>query len=370
MFRQMSQLVVEQSVAVVGCQQVDVALVGFSHAKRRLEMLARQGEALGAVMRRADDHEQRGISALNHLLEAPGERHAAALIINVRHEGGAQLAFGLVWPRQARATRAGEILLQLPAQEVGFGRIAADTGRLADGLGQALAKARAFQKQCFVQPFDQRLEKIDGQKLVPLLPHRFGLDRAKVALAVKEAKPGQLQPGQSLMPGTQAQAVTKDHVLWIAVVLNQSQSRTQPRAIQCGHRLILRPNDAVLRSNYSWLHPVQGQVRQQAGTSLHSRFRWQPNPQSFAQKKVSGTFRRPNPQELLRLESSRHLFWAKLIDGYLADFVAGAAAVIWFRPGEALKALTGDPSAILQTRTSPFQLPEATRLPSGLMASA
>ena len=264
MLRQVSQLVVEQSVAVVGYEQVDVALVGFSHAKRRLEMLARQGEALRAVMRRADDDKQRGVGPLNHLLEAPGERHTAALIIDVRHQGGAQLAFGPVLPRQARATRVGEILLQLPAQQVGFGRIAADTGRLADGLGQALAKARAFQKQRFVQPLDQGLEKIDGQKLVPMLAHRFSLDRAQIALAIKEAEPGQLQPGQSLMPGTQAQAVTKDHVLWVTVVLNQSQSRTQPRAIQCGHRLILRPNNAVLRSNYSWLHRVQGQVRWRA----------------------------------------------------------------------------------------------------------
>jgi hypothetical protein len=32
---------------------------------------------------------------------------------------------------------------------------------------------------------------------------------------------------------------------------------------------------------------------------------------SVAQKKVSGTFRRPELQHLLRLESSRHLFWAR-----------------------------------------------------------
>src|SRR5207249_2367148 len=38
-------------------------------------------------------------------------------------------------------------------------------------------------------------------------------------------------------------------------------------------------------------------------------------------------------------------------------------------PGEALNALTSDPSAALHTLTSPFHVPEATRLPSGLMAT-
>src|SRR5260370_26852743 len=46
---------------------------------------------------------------------------------------------------------------------------------------------------------------------------------------------------------------------------------------------------------------------------------------------------------------------------------AGAAAT---RPGDALIALSTAPSATFQTFTSPFQVPEATRLPSGLIATA
>jgi len=56
MLRQMGvDLVVEQAVAVVGDEAVDVILIGGGDAERRLKMLAGENEPLAAVVRRADD---------------------------------------------------------------------------------------------------------------------------------------------------------------------------------------------------------------------------------------------------------------------------------------------------------------------------
>src|SRR5205085_5633565 len=54
--------------------------------------------------------------------------------------------------------------------------------------------------------------------------------------------------------------------------------------------------------------------------------------------------------------------------GYFFGAAALAAAV--GRPGEALNALTTDPSATFHTFTSPLNDPDAIRLPSGLTATA
>ena len=51
------QLVVEEAVAVVAHETVDVVLVGAGGAERRLEVLPRQRETLVTVVRRADDDE-------------------------------------------------------------------------------------------------------------------------------------------------------------------------------------------------------------------------------------------------------------------------------------------------------------------------
>jgi hypothetical protein len=53
-----------------------------------------------------------------------------------------------------------------------------------------------------------------------------------------------------------------------------------------------------------------------------------------------------------------------VVEGEDADAVAGA------NPGDALKAFIKVPSATFQNFTSPFQLPEASREPSGLKVMA
>ena len=65
-------IVVEQAVAVLRYEAIDVVLIGRHDAERRLEVLARQREAMAAVVRRADDDEQRARRLLDRLLEGPG----------------------------------------------------------------------------------------------------------------------------------------------------------------------------------------------------------------------------------------------------------------------------------------------------------
>src|ERR1700683_5388001 len=51
-------------------------------------------------------------------------------------------------------------------------------------------------------------------------------------------------------------------------------------------------------------------------------------------------------------------------------FLLLAATAVFFRPGEAMNVCTRAPSAIFQTRTSPFQAPAAIKVASGLTARA
>ena len=53
----MGQLVIEQAGTIVSYQAVAVGLVGRRDAQRGLEILAREGESMGTIMRGADDHE-------------------------------------------------------------------------------------------------------------------------------------------------------------------------------------------------------------------------------------------------------------------------------------------------------------------------
>src|SRR5207245_1391070 len=78
--RRMGRGVAEQRGAVVGDEPVDVGLVGGGDAERGAEVLARQGEAVGAVVAGADDDEEGGVGPLEDLLEAPGEGGAAAVV--------------------------------------------------------------------------------------------------------------------------------------------------------------------------------------------------------------------------------------------------------------------------------------------------
>ena len=108
MFRQVGQLVVEQAVAVMPDQSVDVFLIGRHDAEGRLEVLAGQREAVVAIVRGADDDEQLGVAALEDLLEAPGESMAAAGVVDVGNEGRAEPAVGSRFAGQAGAARVSE----------------------------------------------------------------------------------------------------------------------------------------------------------------------------------------------------------------------------------------------------------------------
>src|SRR6266481_3072697 len=103
MLRQMGQLIIEQARTIVGHQSINVGLVGAHDAQRRLEILAREGESVRAVMRGGDDDEQRGVGLLEDFLESPGITVAAAMIVNVRNKGGPELRAGLC----QRSWRAG-----------------------------------------------------------------------------------------------------------------------------------------------------------------------------------------------------------------------------------------------------------------------
>src|SRR5207248_816016 len=153
-----SDFVLEKAIAVVGYEPVDVMLIALGDAQGCLEMFPGQGEAVAAVMRRADDHEQRRRRLLKDFLETPGEAHAAAVVIDMGKKNGPQAVLRSGLAGQAGPTRIGKELAKLAAQNVGIRRIAAKAARLAHGVGQTLAEPRTFQEKGFVESFDQAAE--------------------------------------------------------------------------------------------------------------------------------------------------------------------------------------------------------------------
>src|SRR5437867_3087174 len=105
-------------------------------------MLARQREAVLAVVRRRDDDEQCSVGPLDDFLKAPGVTDAAPAIVDVRQEGDVQRTVGPARPRQAGAAGLREITVELAAQLVRVRDIAA-TGvpRRPDRGAHDLAKA-------------------------------------------------------------------------------------------------------------------------------------------------------------------------------------------------------------------------------------
>src|SRR5262249_38361596 len=144
-------LVLEQAVAVVGRQAIDVLLVGRDRSERGQEILARQGEALATVMRRADNYKQGSRGLLGDLLEPPGKRVPAAVVVDMGNESGPELIVGRLLSGQAGAARVSEKTGHLAAQAVRVAFIAAQAARPADVRCQALAEARAFEEQAVVQ---------------------------------------------------------------------------------------------------------------------------------------------------------------------------------------------------------------------------
>src|SRR4051812_28270272 len=114
MLREMGQpLVSEQPLSISRDEAIDKVLIGRHDTERRLKMLPRQREAMGTVVRCADDDEEPGIGALEDFLEAPGIGDAAAAIVHVRHERGPQPAIWLRLAGQSGATRMHEEVADL-----------------------------------------------------------------------------------------------------------------------------------------------------------------------------------------------------------------------------------------------------------------
>src|SRR5438445_3873895 len=178
-FRQMTELVVEKAVAVVGDEAIDVSLIGRHDAERRLEALVRERVAVCTVMRSPDNDKERSVGALGDLFEAPGDGLAAALVVNVGQESGAQTAVGLPGLGQAGTAVVPEKPRQLLAQRHRIRFVAADARGLADGTGEPIAETRAFQEKCLVELLHQPSEKLERQKLAVELLHGSGLNVAQ-----------------------------------------------------------------------------------------------------------------------------------------------------------------------------------------------
>ena len=84
MLRHVGERVVEQAVAVMGDEPVDVSLIGRDDPQRRLEILAGEREPGRRVVGRADDDEHAGATPLGQFLVAPGVGDAAAGVVDVR----------------------------------------------------------------------------------------------------------------------------------------------------------------------------------------------------------------------------------------------------------------------------------------------
>ena len=85
------------------------------------------------------------------------------------------------WPRSARLADsglrhsrppgAGEIAVELHAQLVRVGRVAADARRLADRAGQPVGEPRAVEEQGLVQPLDQGGQRLERQQFAAAVAH-------------------------------------------------------------------------------------------------------------------------------------------------------------------------------------------------------
>jgi hypothetical protein len=218
MFRQVSDFILEQAVAVVSDKPVDVMLIGSGYAQGRSEVLAGQGEALVAVVGRADDHKQGRLAALEDFLEPPGKGYAAAVVIDMGQKRGAELPIRRLFARLAGPPRVRKQLTKLAAKGLGLPSIAADAARLAHGTGQALPETRAFQKKGFIEFGDEVTEKVQRQKLSVDLPHRLRLDVLKRVFSVEHLYPGELQKAETLDPAAEPQLIPYQYVTRVTFI--------------------------------------------------------------------------------------------------------------------------------------------------------
>src|SRR5438128_5248922 len=101
---------------------------------------------MSTVVLRSEDHEECGIRAVDNLLESPGERDPATVVVDMRDKSGTQPAVGFSFARQTGAARVREKTVQLFANALRPFRIAADARGFANGRGQELAIAGAFKE--------------------------------------------------------------------------------------------------------------------------------------------------------------------------------------------------------------------------------
>ncbi len=241
MFGEMGhQFIIEQAGAIMLDQAIDVLLVGLGDSQGRLEMLARQGKAMPAVVRGADDHEQRGLASLEDLLERPRIGTAAASIVHVRDQHGPQPVIRPGLAGQAGTIGPGEQVLDHLAQSSRLRLVVMDARRRTDRALDKLAIARAVQEERLVQSRDQPLNQLQRNQLAAELRDRLGLDVAQAAFAVKELQPLQFQFGHLDHVVAQAQLVPDQEVGVLAILGTSSQVRTDLRTFEQGHCVINR----------------------------------------------------------------------------------------------------------------------------------
>jgi hypothetical protein len=131
---------------------IHVVAVGLHQAKRRTEVLPRQGETVRRVVRRADDDEHARVGVLDQFLEAVAVGHVPAAVVHVRDEYRAEALALLRLARHPRPARCGEQPRELVAKDLRLARVTPDAPRRADGRVEVRAKSRRHQKQRVVQP--------------------------------------------------------------------------------------------------------------------------------------------------------------------------------------------------------------------------
>src|SRR5262245_4122379 len=177
MLRQVGpQLVVEEPVAVVLDEAVDMSLIGAGDAEGGGEILARQREAMLAEMRRADDDEKRCVRAFEQFAKTPGIGVPAARIVDVRHEYRAQAAVGTLSARFAGSARVGEKTLDLSAQGLRLAFITTDAARRPHIGADDPLIARPVKQKVLVQRACQGANTIERQDLTAVLAHRFDMN--------------------------------------------------------------------------------------------------------------------------------------------------------------------------------------------------
>src|SRR5581483_9213483 len=254
MLREVGQpFVLEQTLTIMSDEPIDEALIRFRDAQRRLKMLAGQGEAMAAVMRGADDDEQRCRRAFEDFLEAPGVRQTAAAIVDVRHQCRPQLAVRRYVGRQTGALLVLEQPLQLPPQWPGLGLVDAQASRRRYRAISLLPKAWTIEKQSLLQRLREPAEDLQRNQLSADLTHGLGLHLPQRSRAIKELHPAQFQRRQAKGAIAQTKLVPDDEATAGSVFRGRCEMRAKLRTFRHGHVVPRRPGRGrFFVLSYSW----------------------------------------------------------------------------------------------------------------------